>query len=201
MFDFDIEVFVPQIAMSGGTVIACASKKIHMGKQSNLGPIDPQIKGVPAGEVLDEFKRAAQDIKKQPETTPLWQAIVSKYPPAFILGCENAIEWLKEITKKYLEKGMFFEDESTDISEIIKKLSDHNLTRNHSRHISLTEAQEIGLKIDPLENDNELQDTILTIHHAYMHTFNITPTIKIVENHQAIGQIQVQNMPMNMNKI
>ena len=35
MFGFNIEVFVPQIAMSAGTMIACVSKLIHMGKQSN----------------------------------------------------------------------------------------------------------------------------------------------------------------------
>jgi len=59
MFDYNIEVFVPQIAMSAGTMIACASKLIHMGKPSNLGPIDPQFNGVPASSVLFEFERAA----------------------------------------------------------------------------------------------------------------------------------------------
>src|SRR5690606_26098596 len=59
MFGNDVEVFVPQIAMSAGTMIACSSRLIHMGKQSNLGPIDPQFGGIAAGAVLDEFDRAA----------------------------------------------------------------------------------------------------------------------------------------------
>jgi len=33
----DIRVIVPQLAMSGGTMIACASNKILMGKHSSLG--------------------------------------------------------------------------------------------------------------------------------------------------------------------
>ena len=42
-FSGNMRAIVPQLAMSGGTVIACACKKIIMGKQSSLGPIDPQI--------------------------------------------------------------------------------------------------------------------------------------------------------------
>jgi ClpP class serine protease len=42
MFGRDIRAIVPQIAMSGGTMIALACREIVMGKHSNLGPIDPQ---------------------------------------------------------------------------------------------------------------------------------------------------------------
>ena len=189
MFDLNIEVFIPQIAMSAGTMIACASKLIHMGKQSNIGPIDPQIGGLPASAILDEFEKAAREIKTQPEKIPLWQMIVNKYHPSFILSCENAIEWSREIVKKYLTTGMFSEDKTVDISEIVNKLSDHKQMKTHFRHISLKEAQSIGLKIEPLEKDNELQDIVLTIHHTYMHTFGNTSAIKIVENQNDVGQI------------
>ena len=39
MFKDDIRVIVPQVAMSGGTLIACACEQILMGSHSNLGPI------------------------------------------------------------------------------------------------------------------------------------------------------------------
>ncbi len=35
--------FIPQYAMSGGTLIALACDKIHMGKNALLGPLDPQL--------------------------------------------------------------------------------------------------------------------------------------------------------------
>lgn len=199
MFDFDIEVFVPQIAMSAGTMIACASKYIHMGKQSNLGPIDPQIRGLPASAVLDEFKKAAKEIKDQPHTIPLWQAIIGKYHPSFILFCENAIEYSKEIVKKSLKDGMFADDKQIDISKIVDKLSDHKTMKTHSRHIGLKKAKEIGLKIKPLEDDNDLQDLVLTVHHAYIHTFNNTTALKIIENHINVGQIQHVTYQKNPN--
>lgn len=46
VFGNDIRVFVPQMAMSAGTMIALAAREIVMGKQSNLGPIDPQLGGM-----------------------------------------------------------------------------------------------------------------------------------------------------------
>jgi len=47
-----VTVFVPHIAMSGGTLIALAADRIVMCDHSVLGPIDPQISGVPAASLL-----------------------------------------------------------------------------------------------------------------------------------------------------
>jgi ClpP class serine protease len=58
MFSCDVRVIVPQIAMSAGTMIACSSREIIMGKQSSLGPIDPQLRGIPAQGVISEFRQA-----------------------------------------------------------------------------------------------------------------------------------------------
>jgi ClpP class serine protease len=46
MFGKDIRAVIPQISMSAGTMMALSCKEIIMGKQSNLGPIDPQMGGV-----------------------------------------------------------------------------------------------------------------------------------------------------------
>jgi ClpP class serine protease len=43
MFGTNIRAIVPQLAMSAGTMIACACKSIVMGKQSSLGPIDRAV--------------------------------------------------------------------------------------------------------------------------------------------------------------
>ena len=54
-FSSDIRVIVPHLAMSAGTMIACSAKKIIMGLQSSLGPIDPQFNGIPAYNIMSEF--------------------------------------------------------------------------------------------------------------------------------------------------
>ena len=114
------------------------------------------------------------------------------------MSCENAIEWSKEMAGRYLKTGMFSNDKSVDIKTIVDKLSDHKQMKTHFRHIGLHEAQDIGLKISQLEDDNDLQDIVLTIHHTYMHTLNSTLAIKIIENQNGIGQIQsLQVRPPN----
>jgi len=185
MFGTDIRCFIPQQAMSGGTMIACACKEIFMGKQSNIGPIDPQFGGIPAHGVLAEFKEAIESVKKDPDTAPIWQAIVRKYHPAFIGECRNAIELASEIVEKWLTKGMFAgEKDAVKIAKrIVERLNNHADTKMHARHIHADEAKAFGLKVTMLENDDELQDLVLTVHHAYMHTLSSSTAAKMIENH------------------
>jgi ClpP class serine protease len=53
-----VTVYVPVYAMSGGTLIALAADEIVMGEFSMLGPIDPQIAGLPAASIVK-----ARDLK------------------------------------------------------------------------------------------------------------------------------------------
>ena len=66
MFGKNIRAIIPQIAMSGGTMIALACKEIILGKHSNLGPIDPQHYGVPAHAIKEEFERALKEVQASP---------------------------------------------------------------------------------------------------------------------------------------
>lgn len=47
-----VTVFVPHYAMSGGTLIALAADQIVMCRHSVLGPIDPQLNGMPAASII-----------------------------------------------------------------------------------------------------------------------------------------------------
>jgi ClpP class serine protease len=57
-----VTVFVPHYAMSGGTLLALAADEIVMDANAVLGPVDPQIGGMPAGSIVKllAFKRPAQ---------------------------------------------------------------------------------------------------------------------------------------------
>ena len=189
MFGGNIEVFVPQIAMSAGTMIALSSLKIHLGKQSNLGPIDPQIGGIPTEGVMLEFKKALQEVKKDPSVIPLWREIVGKYPASFLIQCENAIVWSKSVVKEWMLSGMFKEDIDRDnkVERILNYFSSMEVTSNHNRHIDKDKCKELNVKIFDLEDDQDLQDLILTIHHTYMHSISQSHMIKIIENHEGIA--------------
>lgn len=92
LFDGNIRAIIPQISMSAGTMIAISCKEIIMGRQSSLGPIDPQISGIACQMVISEFYKAAAEVKAEPTKLGLWREIISKYPVAFMTMCDNAIK-------------------------------------------------------------------------------------------------------------
>jgi len=193
MFGTDIRAIIPQLAMSGGTMIACACKEILMGKQSSLGPIDPHFGGIPAHGVLEEFDRAVKEVRDDPIKTPIWQAIVAKYNPSFLGECKKAVDWANEIAGDWLKTGMFAEesDSSKKVTQIVNELTDHALTKSHNRHLHLDRCKEIGLKITDLEEDHDLQDKVLSVHHACMLTLSATSAFKIIENHEGKAFIKM----------
>jgi ClpP class serine protease len=52
-----VTVFVPHYAMSGGTLIALAADEIVMSPHAVLGPVDPQIAGMPAASILSVLEK------------------------------------------------------------------------------------------------------------------------------------------------
>ncbi|MFA5349538.1 MAG: S49 family peptidase [Candidatus Paceibacterota bacterium] len=196
LFGTDIRAFVPQLAMSAGTMVACACKEIFMGKHSSLGPIDPQFNGIPCHGVIEEFAKAYAEIKSDPAKIPVWQPIIAKYPPAFIGECQKAITWSEYLVKKWLGTGMFVDFSEPQKVEIINKIvnliGSHDETLSHSRHLTPDRCKEIGLRISMLEDTQEIQDAVLTVHHAFIHTLSSTVACKIIENHNGVAFVQAQ---------
>ncbi len=163
-----------------------------MGKHSSLGPIDPQIGGLPAHGIVEEFKKAAEQIQQNIATIPLWQPIIAKYHPTLIGECEKAIEWSREIVGAWLKGRMFAGDPEADAkaAKIVADLGSHELTKSHARHISMQKARDLGINVAALEDDDELQERVLTVHHACIQTLAGSPAIKIIENHNGVAFVQ-----------
>ncbi|MCB0707439.1 MAG: hypothetical protein KDC34_19115 [Saprospiraceae bacterium] len=189
MFGKNIRAIIPQLSMSAGTMIALSCKEIVMGKQSNLGPIDPQMGGVACQAVIQEFKKAKKDIANNPASAPLWQVIIGKYHPTFIGSCKNAIKWSETLAKDWLLDNML-ENDPDKLQAIMKEFGDHKTSRSHARHISLQKCKDLGLAIIEMEDDGDLQDLVLSTHHSYMHTFGSTTAVKIVENQNGVAFIE-----------
>ena len=206
LFGNDIRAFIPQIAMSAGTMIALSCKEIVMGKQSNIGPIDPQFGGMSCAGVIEKFQNAINGIKADPASAPLWQVIISKYHPTFLGDCQKAIDWSDKMVTEWLCTNMLTDHEAPeeDAKKIVETLGSHKETFTHAKHIHIDECHKLGIKVIPLETLDQraigeckdLQDCVLTIHHTYMHTFSSSSAVKIVENH--LGSAMIMNIPMNM---
>lgn len=193
VFGNNIRAIIPQIAMSAGTMISCSCSEIIMGKHSNLGPIDPQINGKPTHGIIEEFNKAKTEIAANPRSIPVWQTILSKYSPTLIGECEKAIKWSESMVKDWLEANMFQgdADATAKADAIIKELGSHALTLSHDRHLAPDQLKGLGLKIIDLEDDQDLQDKVLSLHHSCIITLTQTPAYKIIENQDGKAFIQL----------
>ncbi|MEI6500877.1 MAG: serine protease [Armatimonadota bacterium] len=186
-----IRVIVPQMAMSAGTMVACSADEIVLGKHSCLGPIDPQVmlqtdlglRMVPAQAILEQFARAQRECK-DPTKLASWLPMLKQYGPDLLVQCEHASTLSVELVRGWLQTCMFRDD--TEAQQKAKRISawlgDHSLFKTHGRHITRKALREQGMNVVNLEDDQKLQDEVLSIFHATTHTFNGTGAFKIVEN-------------------
>ena len=210
-----IRVIVPQGAMSAGTMFACAGNSIVLGKHSFLGPIDPQFilqtqlgnRMVPAQAILDQFEMAKNECKDTQNLGP-WLPILSQYGPGLLIECKNAIALSRKLVGDWLAQYMFSgQKRATHKASILARtLADHKQYKSHGRHLSRDDCRQLGLVIEDLEQDQILQDLVLSVFHASTITFNLTPAAKIIENHNGKAFVklsggmrvpfQVQNLPL-----
>lgn len=183
-FDNDIRIIVPQMAMSAGTMLACAGSSIVMGAHSCLGPIDPQFNGIPAYNIVTEFQEAKKDIETNPKSRDFWKMQLDKYPPAFFYALVDAIQLSGSLTQQWLKENMFAGENSreskTKIGKIINVLNSNN--KSHSKHFTREDCEKMGLKIQSLEDDQNLQEAVLSVHHSFIITFDSSNATKIIEN-------------------
>lgn len=201
IFGDNMRAIVPQLAMSAGTMIACSCSSIVMGRQSSLGPIDPQFGMIGAANLLSEVKRAHDEIIANPNASLFWNPILSKITPSFIERCELAVQDSNEFIEKTLRKNMLSalgpKDQDAVIAKIVEIFA-NNEGKAHNTHIQAEKCKEVGLRVEDLEADQVLQDIVLTIHHCYMHTLMNTPAFKIIENHKGKALVRQQALPMVM---
>jgi hypothetical protein len=55
-------------------------------------------------------------------------------------------------------------------------------------------VREIGIVVEMLEDDEDLQERVLTVHHACAQTITETTAFKIVENQLGVAQILMANV-------
>lgn len=85
-----VTVIVPFYAMSGGTLIALAADEIIMEKDSVLGPVDPQLKDMPAASLLSLIA------KKPIESISDDNVMLSDLAGKNIERVQKMVEWLLE---------------------------------------------------------------------------------------------------------
>ncbi len=130
-----VSVYVPVYAMSGGTLIALAADEIVLGEFSMLGPIDPQIVGLPAASIVK-----ARDSKPAADVFDLTLILADMSEKALAQVKRGAVELLTP----RLEQGA--------AEALADKLAGGHWTHDYA--LTASEAKELGLPVKvgmPLE--------------------------------------------------
>jgi ClpP class serine protease len=177
------EVIVPTYAMSAGTMISLASDNIVMGRQSQLGPIDPQMpiggRPVSARSIVDQFERAKKEILDDVRVAHVWAPILQTIGPAVLQEAQNALDYGERMVSEWLTLRMCKGDpiKAKKIASHFNAASEH---KSHGRRIDREEARAQDICIENLEDDPELQDVVLTNYHLATIMFEKSPATKAI---------------------
>jgi membrane-bound ClpP family serine protease len=142
-------VIVPSWAKSAGTVIALSSNEIVLGVNSELGPIDPQMR-TPQGyipcEILANDPQQPFHIKQM---------------------CTLTIERNRKMAKDLLKKGMMNGKSDADIDDLVSKISTANSYKSHGAVINHDEANALGLAVRFLDYKDELWNRLWLLYCMY----------------------------------
>jgi ClpP class serine protease len=123
-----VTVHVPVYAMSGGTLIALAADEIIMDTFSVLGPIDPQIVGIPAASLVE--------VKQQ---KPI--AEVNDLTLIFASMSEKALQQVQSGALELIGDKL----PQAQAKDLVEKLASGQWT--HDYGVTAKEAQNLGLKV------------------------------------------------------
>lgn len=182
----DIETVVPVYAMSAGTMITLGTNRVVMGRQSQLGPIDPQMfignGSVSARAIVEQFNRAHADIAGNPSLAHVWAPIIASLGPALLTEAQNALVYGERMVAAWLKTHMFASDANRDTKseEIASFFSDASQHLSHGRRIDRDEARSKGVPVEDLEDSQDLQEAVLTAYHLMTILFELSPAAKAI---------------------
>ena len=189
-----IEVVVPYLAMSGGAMISLAGDRLILGRQSQLGPIDPQLlvgnKTHSARAIQEGFAKAREDIQQDTKLAHLWAPILQNMGPSLVLEADKALSYSKELVVNWLRERMLkdVEDDHQRQGKAdtiaayfnAEPVSEHGRVHVHGQRIGAAKLAELGVILELLENDQGLQNDVMTAYHLMTLIFENTPSTKFI---------------------
>lgn len=194
----NIVAVIPVYAMSGGTMISLASNKIVMGKQSQLGPIDPQMmfhnRMISARAVIDGFRRAKSDIKGNTKLAHLWAPILQSMGPSLLEEARQSLSHSEHLVKTWLSQRML-PGNLRQAKKVAKKFNAKDSEIHvHGQRMDIDSVKGLGLAVEEMEEKQERQEAILTAYHYTTVIFENTSAIKIISNHLGINWVRYHDI-------
>ncbi|MEI9479391.1 MAG: hypothetical protein WCO26_22855, partial [Deltaproteobacteria bacterium] len=94
----DVRFIIPSNAYSAATLMCFSADQLIMDPISTLGPIDPQINGVPARAILRAFESLEARLREEgPKALTAYMPLISKYDLHLFEICKSAQDLSEEL--------------------------------------------------------------------------------------------------------
>jgi len=193
-----IRFILPANAYSAATLMCFAGDELIMDSLSALGPIDPQINGIPVRAILRSFERLEQRLKDEgPQGITAYLPLLQKYDLHILEICRSAEELALELAKSWLANYML--KGSPKIEEVVNFFASYDINKSHARGVTRQVAKDIGLNVVFAEEISGLADLIRSLRNQYDIFFDKTPFYKLYEDARGTNwgrQLVIMSAPL-----
>lgn len=183
-----VRYIIPGNAYSAATLICFSGNSLVMSLISTLGPIDPQINGIPARAILRAFATLEERLAREgPKALTAYVPLISKYDLHLLEMCKSAEDLSKDLAASWLSEYMLkcTKDDSR-VAQIVEYFVSYDEHKSHARSIDRNKSTELGLVIEKIEDTEGLEDLIRSLHNQYGFWFDKTPFVKMFEDARGI---------------
>jgi len=174
-------------------MLCFSGNSIAMGEASALGPIDPQVGGVPARAIKKGFDRVKKAVGKTPGALGPYLPMLQKYDLHVFEICDNAEKLSKQLARQWLKEYMFAGDRSglRRVNDIVHYFATHDKHLSHVRGVGVDQCIKRGLKIHDLREDREFGDMIWGLWQRIEFFFGSLPAAKLFENSRGVSFVRI----------
>jgi hypothetical protein len=179
----NLRFIIASNAYSAATMMAFSGDEIVMDALGTLGPIDPQINGIPARAILRAFEEVEKRLKAEgPSALTAYMPLLSKYDLHTLEICKSAEELSKELARRWLGAYALKCDEQDErVKTVVEFFGNYDAHKSHGRSIDREKARELGLPVTYTE-EAKLSDLVRSLRNQYELFFDKSAFYKLFED-------------------
>ena len=193
-----LRFIVPSNAFSAATLLCFSGEQVLMLPEGTLGPIDPQVDGVPARAILRAFDNLERRLAEEgPKALPAYLPLLQKYDLHLLELCRNAQQLSEELARTWLTEYAMKSSDRSHVEETVEFFANWDLHKSHGRSIGPAVSKENRVPVECITDP--LAALVRSLYHQYTFFFVKTPFYKVFENAHGVawGRQQVAlNIPI-----
>ena len=170
-------IAIPREAKSAATLLCCAADEIHMGSLSELGPIDPQIEGLPALGLKSSIEHIADLVKDHPHSADMFAKYLHLSLKPVHLGyyervAESATQYAERLLRAHESSLVSSPDKIA--RDLVYSYKDHGFVIDQAEATKIFGVSVVKTKTPEYDLGNSVYEAmqfVLSIAHVLNHDF------------------------------